>query len=141
MEQMKNNLSILIMEDEPSEQFIMHHAIHEVDEHARVEMIKNERDLLDFFLKDEIYRELNRQSIPDLVLLNVKNSSFDLSSLQKLKARVQYKDLPVILLSGRACDPDIKDRAIDMGARSVFKNPDTYQELKAIVGDLLRSCA
>jgi len=75
---------------------------------------------------------------PDLVILDIMMPKMDgMAVCRHLKADPQTAKIPVILLSARAQDMDIRD-GLDIGANAYLTKPFDPVELLDVVGRLLK---
>lgn len=74
---------------------------------------------------------------PDLILLDVINSWIDGYELcRALKQNPQFRDIPVIFLSGRSAPPDV-ERGIACGAVDYFAKPLDSRKLVGRIHELV----
>jgi CheY-like chemotaxis protein len=75
---------------------------------------------------------------PDLAVLDIAMPEVDgLEVLRRLRADATTSDLPVVLLSARAQEADVK-RGFAIGASAYLKKPFSPRELSELVAELLR---
>ena len=76
---------------------------------------------------------------PDLVILDIMMPKMDgLEVCRRLKADPKFANIPVVLLSARAQDLDIRE-GLDIGANAYLTKPFDPVELLEVVGRLLKS--
>ena len=74
---------------------------------------------------------------PDLILLDLVMPRVNgLDALQMMKQKEETKDIPVIILSARAQEDDIK-RALELGATAYMAKPFRPNELLAVIERVL----
>jgi DNA-binding response OmpR family regulator len=77
------------------------------------------------------------QHRPDLVVLDISLPAGDgLQLAQKLKALPETRHTPFIFVTANK-DPDLRARAMDLGAAGLFEKPYNAEELLAVVGHAL----
>jgi two-component system response regulator MtrA len=75
---------------------------------------------------------------PDLAVLDIAMPEVDgLEVLRRLRAEPTTSDLPVVLLSARAQEAEVR-QGFDMGASAYLKKPFVLRELNDRVAELLR---
>jgi DNA-binding response OmpR family regulator len=75
---------------------------------------------------------------PDIVILDIMMPKMDgMAVCRRLKADPETANIPVILLSARAQDMDIRD-GLDIGANAYLTKPFDPVELLDVVGRLLK---
>jgi len=85
----------------------------------------------------EVTKELNRQPLPDLVLLDVDMPRLDgLGVLEELRAQMRTASLPVIILT--AHHDDTEEKALDLGASDYLTKPVQTRSLVARVRAVLK---
>ena len=117
---------VLIVEDEAAVQVTLK---------ARLEAIGYET--LSACDGDEGLR-LAREEKPDLIILDVMLPKMDgLGVCRLLKSDQRYRHIPVLVLSGRASDPD-RERGLNTGADAYMTKPFDSIELVGTVRRLLK---
>jgi CheY-like chemotaxis protein len=128
--------NVLIVEEDAGEQIIFRNAIEKFAENFETELLYATHQLSDFFLKDSVLRQLNRQKIPDLVFVTAKERSVDLEAVRRIKYREEYKSLPVYYFTKTTHTED-ELRAINCGVTALITQPSTCLELNAIIENIL----
>ncbi len=78
----------------------------------------------------ELVNSEDRQSIPRLVLLDLKLPKFDgFTVLERLRARPEWSTVPVVVLSSSSIDEDIS-RSYGLGANAYVVKPIRYDQYK-----------
>ncbi len=94
-------------------------------------------DIKGFSMPSEFWDEL-KIAIPQLILLDIMLPEEDgLSILSKLQAHVDYKEIPVIILTAKGSEFD-KVTGLDMGADDYIAKPFGMTEMEARVRAVLR---
>lgn len=74
---------------------------------------------------------------PDLVLLDIALPAGDgLQLAQKLKARPETRHIPIVFITASK-DPDLRAKAMDLGAAGLFEKPYDAEELLAVAAHAL----
>ena len=82
--------------------------------------------------------ELARKLRPDVILLDIMMPKLDgLEVCRRLKADTKLSKIPVILLSARAQDMDVRE-GLEIGADAYLTKPFDPVELLDVVGRLIR---
>jgi CheY-like chemotaxis protein len=121
--------SILIAEDDRTDQFLLKQAIKEINDEIDINLVYNYDQLLDFLLKDDLQRDLNRQVLPDLIIATYSNPFCDLKIIADIKRKEHFRELPVYVF----VNENIKNTEIlflEFGVTKVFQKPTTYKALK-----------
>jgi CheY-like chemotaxis protein len=70
---------------------------------------------------------------PELIILDINMPEVSgLDLLEFLRRRVEWKDLPVVMLSTEAADVTV-DRALELGADGYVSKPVTIEELEKVL--------
>jgi len=120
--------SVLIVEDDPGDQFLLQNAIAEIDQTINVDQLYTGRQVVEFLLKDQVYLDLNRQEIPDLIIANVKADFFWLEDLKEIRQHAAFNDIPIYLFSSYESEL-FKNKALELGATGFYKKPYTFQKI------------
>lgn len=136
----EKNYSVLIVENDPGDQFLLQNAIAEIDSSINVDQVHTGRQVVEFLLKDKVYFDLNRQQVPDLIIANVKSDFFWLNDLEEIRKHYQFADIPIYLFSAYESDL-FKNKAMELGANGFYKKPYTFTDLKSIMNVLIEKRA
>jgi len=128
--------SVLIVEDDPGDQFLLQNAIAEIDQAINIDQLYTGRQVVEFLLKDKVYLDLNRQETPDLIIANVKADFFWLDDLQEIRKHTAFSNIPIYLFSSYESEL-FKNKAIQLGATGFYKKPYTFLDLKYILNSIL----
>lgn len=91
---------------------------------------------LDFIFGRGQYEGRNTQSLPKVILLDLKMPKVNgLQVLEQLKRDPATQTIPVVILTSSAEDPDIK-RCYELGANSYIVKPVEFENFSKTVGDL-----
>jgi len=132
--------SVLIVEDDPGDQFLLQNAIAEIDQAINVDQLYTGRQVVEFLFKDKVYLDLNRQEVPDLIIANVKADFFWLEDLKEIRKHKAFNDIPIYLFSSYESEL-FKNKALELGATGFYKKPYTFFDLKYILNAILEQKA
>ncbi|MFI3158362.1 MAG: response regulator [Methylococcaceae bacterium] len=127
----KSNLvEILLLEDEPSDAYLVRMALKEGKVLARLHHVVDGREGLDFLNKIEKYTDAPR---PDLIFLDLNMPRMNgCEFLTAIKADEHFKGIPVVVLTTSDVETDVV-RSYQLGATSYITKPvDMPQFIKAI---------
>ena len=97
----------------------------------------NEFEVVSFDCAEAMFESLNKTRC-DLILMDLMLPGMDgISAIERLKANVSYKDIPVIIVSAKG-DEDNKVKGLDVGADDYLSKPFGMHELVARVRANLR---
>jgi CheY-like chemotaxis protein len=129
------SFSVLISEDDPTDQFLLKQIIKEISETIDINIVYNCEQLLDFLLKDELQRKLNRQTFPDLIISTYSKPFCDLKIIVEIRKRERLRHIPIYLFVNEKID-QTRSVFLDAGVSDVFRKPDTYLQLKEKIEEL-----
>lgn len=128
-------VEILLLEDEPSDAYLVKMALKEGKILAHLHHVEDGREGLDFLNKTEKYADVPR---PDLILLDLNMPRMNgCEFLVAIKADERFKGIPVVVLTTSDVEKDVI-YSYQLGATSYITKPvDMPQFIKAIqlIGD------
>jgi DNA-binding response OmpR family regulator len=140
MMEVEKKYSVLIVEDDPGDRFLLQNAISEINNAINIDQVYTGRQVVEFLLRDKVYLDLNRQEMPDLIIANVKEDFFWLNDLQDIRKHKEFDHIPIYLFS--SYDSELfKNKALEIGANGFFKKPYTFLDLKFILNTIFNRTA
>lgn len=128
-------VEILLLEDEPSDAYLVKMALKEGKILAHLHHVEDGREGLDFLNKTEKYADVPR---PDLIFLDLNMPRMNgCEFLAAIKADERFKGIPVVVLTTSDVEKDVI-YSYQLGATSYITKPvDMPQFIKAIqlIGD------
>lgn len=128
-------VEILLLEDEPSDAYLVKMALKEGKVLAHLHHVVDGREGLDFLNKTEQYADAPR---PDLIFLDLNMPRMNgCEFLSALKADERFKGIPVVVLTTSDVEKDVV-ASYQLGANSFITKPmDMPQFMRAIqqIGD------
>lgn len=123
-------VEILLLEDEPSDAYLVKMALREGKVLAHLHHVVDGREGLDFLNKTEKYADAPR---PDLIFLDFNMPRMNGSEfLTVIKADERFKSIPVVVLTTSDVEKDVV-RSYELGAASYITKPvDMPQFIKAV---------
>jgi CheY-like chemotaxis protein len=137
MASLNKKLSVLIVNDDPDDQFLFRSALEEINKFIDVNFIYTGRQLVEFLLKDELSRALNRQLFPDLVLAELNGTNLGLDLIAEVRNYDQFRGLPIYLFSSSDIE-SMEPKALEKGATGLYKIPCNFHDLKTVLLYILR---
>lgn len=121
---------ILLVEDNPGDVLLTKEAFRTTQFKYNLRIAKD---------GDEALKMLNRQGefnntpLPDLILLDLNLPKINgREVLEKIKANIKLRDIPVIILSGSDRESDMTS-SYDLHANSYLVKPDNFDDFKEVV--------
>jgi two-component system response regulator len=98
--------------------------------------LKNGEEALNFFFKGMAYGGKIFSGIPKVILLDLKMPKVNgIEVLERVKADIKTKQIPVVVLTSSAEDPDIK-KCYNLGANSYIVKPVEFENFTKTVMEL-----
>ena len=123
-------LRILLVEDNLADIRLFREAFEDLDVDPQLDVVRDGVETID-------YLEANRDSLPDIVLLDLnipkKNG---LEVLNFIKNDIQLKSVPVVILSSSASKLDIL-KCYESYANSYIKKPLKYHQFVEVVKNII----
>jgi two-component system, chemotaxis family, response regulator Rcp1 len=126
----RNGIQILIVEDSPSDAFIVREALKRAKQFGEVHAVSDGVEATEFLHRRGPYAGAPR---PDLILLDLNLPRKDgRELLAEIKTEEQLKSIPVIVLTSSAADQDVS-RAYSLHANCYLTKPADFSQFKELV--------
>ena len=127
------DLDILLVEDDENDIFLMQRALENNGIHARVQVVNDGQEALDYLRHSGRYEDRMRYPFPGVILMDLKMPRVSgLEVLRWLHGHPQCPAVPTIVFSASRMDADVRE-AYRLGATSYFVKPTDFQELQELV--------
>ena len=128
MNQKKEDVMILIADDDPDDRYLTWYALQETGFRGKVETMSSGEELLGYLSSS--------QKLPDLILLDLNMPRMDgFNVLEHIRSNVSYMAIPVHMLSISYTDL-FKQKAKELGANQYHLKPDTYEGYEEIANSI-----
>ena len=130
---MEKTATILLAEDDENDVFLVRRALQKAGLGHLLMHVANGEEAISYLSGKEPYADRSKNPLPGLLLLDLKMpvaTGFDV--LAWLRTRSDFKQLPVIILSGSDRDSD-KQEASKAGAADYQVKPIAFDELVKIM--------
>jgi two-component system, response regulator len=127
---------ILLVEDNPDDAELFRQAFSRAGVSSDLRAVEDGEEALGYLRGTGIYADRKQFPRPHLLLLDLRMpypTGFEI--LQQLRAKPEFKALPVIAFSGSEYAQDVR-RAYELGANCFLKKPNSFDELTQVVKDL-----
>lgn len=122
--------AILLAEDDPDDIYLISEAIDECQLEARVFLVQNGEELVDFLKRQGKYSTDEEWTHPDLILLDLNMPRKDgREALQEIKANPELRSIPVVVLTTSNAEEDL-NRAYALGAAGFITKPVSFSGLR-----------
>ena len=130
------NYTILLVEDDPNDVFLIQRAFRKANLANPVQVMKDGEAAVLYLSGQEPYADRDRYPLPMLMLLDLKlPRRSGLEVLEWLKQQPKLKRLPVVVLTSSREHTDL-NRAYDLGANSYLVKPVAFDSLLNMVQTL-----
>jgi len=127
------NPLVLIAEDDPDDQLMLHDAFNEACPDCQLKFVGDGVELIERLTDDSHSAHV---PLPDLLLLDLNMPLKDgRQALQELRSNPCFATLPIVVLTTSSSDED-KNACIAAGANNYVVKPSSFTELLHIVGTL-----
>ena len=132
----REEVEILLVEDNPEDVELSLHALHQEKLANRVEVVRDGEEALDFLFCRGSYEGRNFERPPHVVLLDLKLPKVDgLEVLREVKADPRTKAIPVVILTASREERDLAN-GYHLGANGYIQKPVDFEEFRNIVKQL-----
>jgi two-component system, response regulator len=130
---MTGDSRILLVEDDPQDVELTLRAFRSENVQSRIEVVRDGEEALDYLFCRGNYKSRSSDQPPTLVLLDLKLPKIGgLQVLRELKASVQCRSIPIIMLTSSGEQRDITE-SYKLGVNSYIQKPvDILEFRKAI---------
>lgn len=120
---MHEEVSILLVEDDPLDLEMTRRALQDDHVHNRIEVARDGEEALDFLFCQGAFAGRSIEAKPKLVLLDLKLPKIDgLEVLKEIRARPETRTIPVVVLTSSAEQRDIVE-TYRLGVNSYIQKP------------------
>ncbi|TBR58308.1 response regulator [Mastigocladus laminosus UU774] len=128
-----NECSILLVEDDPNDIFLIERAFRRANLHHPIYVVKDGDEAVMYLGGQDCYEEREKYPLPALILLDLKlPRRSGLEVLEWLKQQPLLKRIPVVVLTSSRENIDV-DRAYDMGVNSYLIKPVAFNALQEMM--------
>lgn len=132
-ENKKENINILLVEDNEGDVQIMMQAFKEARFKNNIHVSYDGQEALDFIYGKDQYSNRIKFPLPDLIISDINMPRVDgLEFLKKLKENPEYQSIPVIMFTSSRAQEDII-KSYSYGASNYISKPMNYDDYLAVV--------
>ncbi|MCE3226090.1 MAG: response regulator [Bacteroidetes bacterium] len=131
-----NAIEIILVEDNPDDAMLTKRAFKTSNLTNNLIHLKNGQEALDFIFDGAEFDGKKFTDHPKVILLDLKMPKINgMEVLEKVKTDVKTKNIPVVILTSSAEDPDIK-KCYELGANSYIVKPVEFDKFTKTVVEL-----
>jgi CheY-like chemotaxis protein len=126
---MNPNYTILIVEDDESDFYLLQRAFKKNEITNPVQWMKDGMEAILYLQGEGTYADRSKFPFPEVVILDLKLPRMSgLEVLAWIRDRPEYRVIPTIIMSSSQLDVDIQ-KAYELGANTYFVKPTDFQSL------------
>jgi CheY-like chemotaxis protein len=129
-------LSILISEDDPDDQYLFKSACHEVATKVKIYNVLTGRQLVQNLLEIAVSGRDKGIELPSLIIADLKKPFFELEIIKEIRLYTQFKSIPIYIFSMDGSEA-LQVKSLAAGAAGFYKKPSTYFDLKTIMRSII----
>jgi two-component system, chemotaxis family, response regulator Rcp1 len=127
---MPNSIDILMVEDSPSDAFLMREALKQAGERSRVHVVSDGVEAMEFLRREGAFNSAPR---PDIILLDLNMPRKDgRELLAEIKGDAKLRSIPVIVLTSSSAEQDIAN-AYSLHANCYITKPADFTRFKEVI--------
>ncbi len=139
----KYHATILIVEDEPNDQFLITEAFRQIGVTDPIQVVSGGTEAIAYMVGEGKYSDRQKYAYPTFIMTDLKMPNGDgFAVLEFLKSNPEWKVIPTIVLSASSDLDDIK-KAYMLGASSYHVKPQSHEELRnqlKVINDYWMTC-
>jgi two-component system response regulator len=136
MQKSKEQIEILLVEDNPDDAQLTMLALEENHIVNHIIHLKDGAEALDYIYNEGIYAGTPAHTKPKVILLDLKMPKVNgLEVLQRLKSDVNMKKIPIIVFTSSDEDPDVKE-CYNLGVNSYVVKPLNFDQFKKAINEI-----
>ena len=129
-------VDVLIVEDNPSDQELTLRALKKKNLSNKIHIVGDGAEALDFLFARGAYADRTPADVPKVVLLDIKLPKISgIEVLQKIKADPNLRKIPVVMLTSSREGPDVQE-CYRLGANSYIVKPVDFDKFTEAVVQL-----
>ena len=130
---MSDQMSILLIEDNPNDVELAVHAFTTHNLANRIEIARDGAEALELLFRQGEYEKLKDEPLPQVILLDLKLPKIDgLEVLRRIKGHPVLSKIPVVVLTSSQQESDLV-RSYDLGVNSYIVKPVDFDQFTKAV--------
>ena len=130
------NAKILLVEDNADDVELCLHALRKEKLSNKIHVARDGQEALDFLFARGPHLDRGQQSLPRLILLDLKLPKVDgIQVLRQVKSSAATRFLPVVILTSSREERDLVE-SYELGVNSYLQKPVNFEEFRGVVKQL-----
>jgi CheY-like chemotaxis protein len=139
----KYHATIMVVEDDPNDQFLIEEAFRKIGVTDPIQVVGSGSQAIAYMMGEGKYSDRQKFAYPTFIMTDLKMPNGDgFTVLEFLKGNPQWKVIPTIVLSSSTDLDDIK-KSYMLGASSYHVKPQSHAELRnqlKVINDYWMTC-
>ena len=124
----------VIVDDDPYDALLTEGVLDELQPRFPVQILTSGEDLVSYLQGNDLYKDRSQYPVPGLILLDLKMPKMDgFAVLEWLKEHPEYKEVPIVVLSGFVDMVEQVTRAYGQGAHAFLTKPVQLRDIQSIL--------
>jgi CheY-like chemotaxis protein len=126
----KYHATIMVVEDDPNDQFLIEHAFRKIGVSDPIQIVGNGAEAIAYMMGEGKYADCKQYAYPTFIITDLKMPRSDgFAVLEFLKTNPEWRVIPTVVLSASSDLDDIK-KAYMLGASSYHVKPHQPEDLR-----------
>ena len=133
---MRNNPTILVVDDDPADQFLVQEAMRTANLHYDLRLVSDGDEAIEYLYHRGRYVEGRKAPRPDLILLDLNMPRLNGRQVARaIKSDPNFRTIPIVVLTTSRLDQDV-DELYQTGVNSYIQKPANFDEFTEALRDL-----
>jgi len=133
---MRNNPTILVVDDDPADQFLVQEAMRTANLHYDLRLVSDGDEAIEYLYHRGRYAESRKAPRPDLILLDLNMPRLNGRQVARaIKSDPNFRAIPIVVLTTSRLDQDVEE-LYQTGVNSYIQKPANFDEFTEALRDL-----
>lgn len=133
---MRNNPTILVIDDDPADQFLVQEAMRTANLHYNLRLVSDGDEAIEYLYHRGRYAESRKAPRPDLILLDLNMPRLNGRQVARaIKSDPNFRAIPIVVLTTSRLDQDVEE-LYQAGVNSYIQKPANFDEFTEALRDL-----
>jgi two-component system response regulator len=133
---MRNIPTILVVDDDPADQFLVQEAMRTANLHYSLQLVSDGEEAIEYLYHRGRYAETRKAPRPDLILLDLNMPRMNGRQVARaIKSDPNFRAIPIVVLTTSRLDQDV-DELYQAGVNSYIQKPANFDEFTEALRDL-----
>jgi two-component system, response regulator len=133
---MKGNPTILVIDDDPADQFLVQEAMRTANLHYDLRLVSDGDEAIEYVYHRGRYSDGRKAPRPDLILLDLNMPRLNGRHVARaIKADPNFRAIPIVVLTTSRLEQDVEE-LYQTGVNSYIRKPANFDEFTEALRDL-----